>query len=93
MRFNPNSDAGSGGHFPEGSGHRPIALNPAEAMQTGQESVRVFVPGLKNVVPHSAAREVASVGARTRAGFHRNRECRSAQARAHCKSHPLTTQG
>ena len=93
MRFNPNSEPSSGGHFPESSGHRPIALNPAEAMQAGHEPVRVFVPGLKNVVPRSPSPGVTKAGTRTRGGLHRNRECQSAQARAHCKSHPQTTQG
>ena len=88
MRFNPNPDSGCGGS-------RPIALNVQEAVRMAGQPLTVCLPGLKDVVPVTPAQDPAGPGLRTRArsGLQRNRESRSAQARAHCKSDPQTTQG
>jgi hypothetical protein len=88
MRFNPNPDSGCGGH-------RPIALNVQEAVRMAGEPLTVCLPGLKDVVPVRPGRDTSepTVRTRTRAGLQRNRESRCAQARTHCKSHPLTCQG
>ena len=94
MRFYPNSSSGCGSQIQVASGHRPIALDLAEATagleETGESQMSIMSEN-RSVTELTRSLEVCEPSFQTLAGQRRNRKSVNDQARAGCASRLLTT--